>query len=86
MWDALSTQIVDGTRIAKAGATSEGAIVGGAKIAFHSMAESDGDPVRLMTRGISLSCRELKRYVEAVRGGRLPRLGAHDPARDTDHE
>ncbi|MFC3822088.1 hypothetical protein [Planomonospora venezuelensis] len=39
VWDALPTQIGDGTRIAKAGATSEAAIVGGAKVEFHTMDE-----------------------------------------------
>ncbi|WP_203863280.1 hypothetical protein, partial [Planobispora rosea] len=39
VWDALPTQIADGTRIAKAGATSEAAIVGGAKVEFHTMDE-----------------------------------------------
>jgi hypothetical protein len=38
-FNALPTQIFDGTRIAKAGSTSEGAIVGGANVPFHSMAE-----------------------------------------------
>ncbi|TMR19312.1 hypothetical protein ETD86_20290 [Nonomuraea turkmeniaca] len=39
VWDGLTRQIKDGTRIAKAGTTSEAAIVGGAKIEFHTMAE-----------------------------------------------
>ncbi|MEU7864644.1 hypothetical protein, partial [Nonomuraea sp. NPDC049141] len=39
VWDALPTKIADGTRIAKAGTTSEAAIVGGAKVEFHTMEE-----------------------------------------------
>ncbi|GIH97677.1 hypothetical protein ACFFMN_28090 [Planobispora siamensis] len=39
VWAAMPTQIADGTRIAKAGATSEAAIVGRARIDFHTMAE-----------------------------------------------
>ncbi|MFC6819458.1 hypothetical protein ACFQHS_29365, partial [Nonomuraea dietziae] len=39
VWDNLNEQIADGTRIMKAGTTSEAAIVGGAKIEFHTMAE-----------------------------------------------
>jgi hypothetical protein len=39
VWDALPEQIGDGTRVVKAGSTSEGAIVGGAKVEFHSMDE-----------------------------------------------
>ncbi|MEU7864264.1 hypothetical protein [Nonomuraea sp. NPDC049141] len=35
----MPTKIADGTRIAKAGTTSEAAIVGGAKVEFHTMEE-----------------------------------------------
>nr|BFE78280.1 hypothetical protein GCM10020093_008810 [Planobispora longispora] len=39
VWDNLTTTITDGTRIAKAAATSEAAIVGRARIDFHTMTE-----------------------------------------------
>ncbi|MFI6296550.1 hypothetical protein ACIBEJ_33505 [Nonomuraea sp. NPDC050790] len=39
VWDALPTQITDGTRIGKAGTTSQGGVVGGAKIPFINQAE-----------------------------------------------
>jgi hypothetical protein len=39
VWDGLTRQIGDGTRIVKAGSTSEAAIVGGAKVEFHTMDE-----------------------------------------------
>ncbi|MCA2230140.1 hypothetical protein [Nonomuraea aurantiaca] len=41
VWDALPTQISDGTRIGRSGSTSEAAVVGGAKVAFISGAERD---------------------------------------------
>ncbi|MCA2230010.1 hypothetical protein [Nonomuraea aurantiaca] len=39
VWDGLTKQIGDGTRIVKAGTTSEAAIVGGAKVEFYTMDE-----------------------------------------------
>ncbi|MFI8966881.1 hypothetical protein ACIGO8_32760 [Streptomyces sp. NPDC053493] len=39
VWEAMSTKIADGTRIKDAGSSGQGAIVGGAKIAFVSMDE-----------------------------------------------
>ncbi|GAA3399269.1 hypothetical protein [Streptomyces roseoviridis] len=39
VWDGMTTRIADGTRIAKSGATSEAAVVGGARVDFHSMDE-----------------------------------------------
>ncbi|MFD5323529.1 hypothetical protein [Streptomyces sp. NPDC127092] len=39
VWDAMTTRIADGTRIAKSGATSEAAVVGGARVDFHTMDE-----------------------------------------------
>ncbi|MFD7981420.1 hypothetical protein [Streptomyces sp. NPDC059071] len=39
VWDAMTTQIADGTRIAKSGSTGEAAVVGGARVDFHSEAE-----------------------------------------------
>ncbi len=41
-WDALPVKIADGTRIRKAGSTSQAAIVGGAKVPFTSMEELEG--------------------------------------------
>ncbi|MCA2229600.1 hypothetical protein [Nonomuraea aurantiaca] len=41
VWDAMSTTVADGTRIGKSGSTSEGAVVGGAKVPFISGAERD---------------------------------------------
>ncbi|WP_189142304.1 hypothetical protein [Nonomuraea glycinis] len=42
VWDALSNDIKDGTRIQEAGAASQAAIVGGAKVPFTSMEELEG--------------------------------------------
>ncbi|MEV4947824.1 hypothetical protein [Streptomyces sp. NPDC053755] len=39
VWDAMTTKIADGTRIAKSGATSEAAVIGGARVDFHTMDE-----------------------------------------------
>jgi hypothetical protein len=39
VWDALTTKIADGTRLKKAGWTSEAAVVGGARVDFHTEAE-----------------------------------------------
>ncbi|MER7764162.1 hypothetical protein [Streptomyces sp. NPDC097619] len=41
VWDALPTRIADGTRLAKSGATSEAAVIGGARVDFHTGAERD---------------------------------------------
>jgi hypothetical protein len=42
VWASLSSTIADGTRIAKAGDTSQAAVVGGAKVPFVSMEELEG--------------------------------------------
>ncbi|MBX9420851.1 hypothetical protein [Streptomyces lateritius] len=42
VWDGMTTQIADGTRIVKSGTTGEAAVVGGARVAFHSMEELQG--------------------------------------------
>ncbi|MER5966910.1 hypothetical protein [Streptomyces sp. NPDC002057] len=39
VWDAMTTKIADGTRLAKSGATSEAAVIGGARVDFHTEAE-----------------------------------------------
>ncbi|MET9436784.1 hypothetical protein [Streptomyces sp. NPDC006551] len=39
VWDAMTTRIADGTRIAKSGWSSEAAVVGGARVDFHTEAE-----------------------------------------------
>ncbi|MFF6776897.1 hypothetical protein ACFY8W_25575 [Streptomyces sp. NPDC012637] len=39
VWDAMTTRIADGTRLKDAGSPSQGAVVGGAKVPFSSMAE-----------------------------------------------
>ncbi|CAL9650722.1 hypothetical protein [Streptomyces sp. enrichment culture] len=39
VWDAMSTRIADGTRLQRSGTTSEAAVVGGARIDFHSEEE-----------------------------------------------
>ncbi|MEV7372550.1 hypothetical protein AB0O51_16915 [Streptomyces sp. NPDC090301] len=41
VWDAMTTEIAEGTRLAKAGATSEAAVIGGARVDFHTEAERD---------------------------------------------
>ncbi|MFB9724894.1 hypothetical protein, partial [Planobispora longispora] len=38
-FNAMPTKIADGTRLGKAGSPSQGGVVGGAKVDFHSMAE-----------------------------------------------
>ncbi|MEV0169390.1 hypothetical protein, partial [Nonomuraea fuscirosea] len=52
VWDALPTRIGDGTRLVKAGTTSEAAIVGGAKVEFHTMEELIASGYKDMPRQI----------------------------------